>query len=141
MGGSDAESDVEVPDGRDLKGAVMAAIREHDKFFFGMVAQQAQRVEVEGDALVFTFSPVHRSLRARLDEKRGTIEGWATAAAGRRVKILSREGQPVPVAAREADPASAAKKADLTARAKAEPSVQAVLDVFGGEIEDVEEIK
>ena len=31
-------------------------------------------------------------------------------------------------------------KPDLRARAKAEPAVQAVLDVFGGEIEDVEEI-
>jgi hypothetical protein len=29
----------------------------------------------------------------------------------------------------------------LRARAKADPGVQAVLDVFGGEIEDVEEIK
>ena len=37
----------------------------------------------------------------------------------------------------------AAKKAasDLRERAKAEPAVQDMLDVFGGEIEDVEEIR
>jgi hypothetical protein len=117
----------------------MGAIREHDKFFFGMVAQQAQRVEIEDDALVFTFSPVHRSLRARLDEKRTTLEQWAAAAAGRRIRIVSREGQPAPTGGREADTAAASRKAELIARAKAEPSVQAVLDVFGGEIEDVDD--
>jgi hypothetical protein len=43
------------------------------------------------------------------------------------------------VAEKGTDTAAAARKADLRARAKAEPVVQAVLDVFGGEIEDVEE--
>jgi hypothetical protein len=33
------------------------------------------------------------------------------------------------------------RRAELEARAKAEPTVQAVLDVFGGEIENIEEIE
>ncbi len=55
------------------------------------------------------------------------------------MKVVSREGAtpPPPAAAREASD----QRADLEARAKAEPAVQAVLDVFGGEIEDVEEVE
>src|SRR5262245_19149667 len=103
-----------------------------------MVVAQAQKVEVEGDSVVFTFAPVHKSLRAQLENRKASLEQMATAAAGRRIAVLARESAPAPVATGE-DPA-AARRADLTARAKAEPAVQAVLDVFGGEIEDVEEL-
>jgi hypothetical protein len=55
--------------------------------------------------------------------------------------MIIKEGAPAPAAARsETDAAKGARAADLKARAKAEPTVQAVLDVFGGEIEDVEEV-
>jgi hypothetical protein len=53
------------------------------------------------------------------------------------MKIVAREAPPTP--APTADP-EAERKAELAARAKTEPAVQAVLDVFGGTIEDVEEI-
>jgi hypothetical protein len=44
----------------------------------------------------------------------------------------------MPAAAPAAD--DTARQAELRARAQAEPAVQAMLDVFGGDIEDVEEI-
>jgi len=50
------------------------------------------------------------------------------------------EGEAAPPTARSTTDRDATRKAELKARAKAEPSVQAVLDVFGGEIEDVEEV-
>ncbi|HET9370341.1 MAG TPA: hypothetical protein VFO19_08835, partial [Vicinamibacterales bacterium] len=122
-----------------VKSAVLASIRESNKVFYGMVIAQAQKIEVEGDSLVFTFAPVHKTLRTRLEEKRGWIEQLAQSASGRKLTLATREGPPI--AAASSDDGSDAKKAELKARAKAEPSVQAVLDVFGGEIEDVEEIK
>ena len=135
-GGSSAQRPAPSAD-VDLKGALLAALRERNRVFYSMVVAQAKSVEVEGDGVVFTFAPVHKSLRAELERQRGLIEEIAEAVAGRRMKISAQEGPP---AAAAPDPA-AQRKADLTARAKAEPSVQAVLDVFGGNIEDVEEIK
>ncbi len=126
--------------GPDPKPAFLAAIREQNKVFYSMVVAQAQKVEVEGDTVVFTFTPVHKTLRSRLEEKRAWLEPLAQAAAGRRLKIVTRESAPAPAAA-PAQPSANTRRADLVARAQAEPSVQAVLDVFGGEIEDVEEME
>jgi len=103
------------------------------------VIAAAQTIEIEGDTIVFTFAAVHKGLRAQLEGKRGWIEQLAQSSAGRRLKVVAREGAPAPVAESAATLRAGAQKTDLKARAQAEPSVQAVLDVFGGEIEDVEE--
>ncbi|HKV99202.1 MAG TPA: DNA polymerase III subunit gamma/tau [Vicinamibacterales bacterium] len=123
----------------DLKSSLLASVREQNKTFFGMVVAQAQNVAVEGDTVAFTFAPVHKGLRAQFDSKRGWLEHLAQAVAGRKITVVAREGQPAP-AASGSDESSSSRKAGLRDRAKAEPTVQAVLDVFGGEIEDVEEI-
>jgi hypothetical protein len=124
----------------DLKAAVLGTIREQNKLFFGMVIAQAQTVEVEGESLVFTFLPIHKSLRAQLETRRPWIEQLAQAACGRKITVATRESAPVEGATPAAKDSASAKRAELEARAKAEPTVQAVLDVFGGEIEDVEEM-
>jgi DNA polymerase-3 subunit gamma/tau len=125
----------------DLKSALLGAIREQNKTFYGMVIAQAQKVDVEGDTVTFTYAPIHKSLRTQLEGRRAMIEGLAQSAAGRRITVVVREAEAATAGAApgEAD-AATARRADLTARAKAEPAVQAVLDVFGGEIEDVEEV-
>jgi hypothetical protein len=105
-----------------------------------MVVAQAKTVEAEGDAVVFTFAPVHKGLRAQLEGRRAWLEQLAHATSGRKIAIVTREGAPMPAPAEPEDPARL-QKARLHARAKADPGVQAVLDVFGGEIEEVEEIK
>jgi DNA polymerase-3 subunit gamma/tau len=122
----------------DVKSALLSSIRESNKTFYGMVVAQAQKVEIEGDHVVFTFAPVHKSLRSQLEAKRAWVEQLAQSVAGRKLTVVVRESAPAPVAA--ADDPAAARRAELTARAKSEPAVQAVLDVFGGEIEDVEEL-
>jgi len=126
--------------GADLKSSLLSSIREQNKVFFGMVVAQAQNVAVERDTVVFTFAPVHKTLRAQLEGKRAWLEQLAQSVAGRRITIAAREGQPAAAAAPGEDD-QVSRKAGLRDRAKAEPTVQAVLDVFGGEIEDVEEIK
>jgi len=123
-----------------VKTSVLSTIRETDKTLYGMVIAQAQKIEVDGDALVFTFAPAHKSLMAQLDRKKGWIEQLALSASGRKMAVVTRETPPSAAPATVIDP-TAQRKAELHARAKNEPSVQAVLDVFGGEIEDVEEIQ
>ena len=128
------------PPGVDIKTAVLSTIRENDKTLYGMVIAQAQKIEVEGDAFVFTFAPAHRSLMTQLERKKGWIEQLALSAGGQKMKVVLREAAPAATSATVIDP-GAQRKAELRARARNEPSVQAMLDVFGGEIEDVEEIQ
>jgi hypothetical protein len=103
-----------------------------------MVIAQAKSIEFEGDTLVFTFAPAHKSLRNELERQSGWIQDLAKSVAGRPLKVVAKEGAPAPAPAADPD---AGRKAELTARAKAEPAVQTVLDVFGGTIEDVEEME
>ncbi|MEO8484574.1 MAG: DNA polymerase III subunit gamma/tau [Acidobacteriota bacterium] len=124
----------------EVKAAVLGSIREQNKLFYGMVIAQAQTVELEGDSLIFSFLPIHKSLRAQLDTKRAWIEQFAQSASGRKLSVVSRESAAAENSGPASKDAAATKRAELEARAKAEPTVQAVLDVFGGEIEDVEEI-
>lgn len=125
----------------DLKAALLSNVREANKVFFSMVIAQAQSVEVEGDAIAFAFAPVHKSLRTQFEGKRGWLEQIAAQIAGRPIKILAKDGDPAIAAAKSAETVqAAAKQADLKTKAKAEPGVQNILDVFGGDIESVEEI-
>ena len=128
--------------GTDVKAALLATLRESNKVFYNVVVATAQKVEIEGDQIVFTFAPVHKTLRSQLEGKRAWIEQLAQNASGRKMTVVAREGQPTASpAAAKGDDRAASKQADLRARAKAEPAVQNVLDVFGGEIEDVQEIE
>jgi hypothetical protein len=95
-------------------------------------------VAIEGDTVIFTFAAVHRHLRSQLEGKRAWIEQLARTAAGRPLSVSALEL--APVAAAETPSKNDPRRAELEARAKAEPTVQAVLDVFGGEIENIEEI-
>jgi hypothetical protein len=105
-----------------------------------MVVAQAQTIDLVGDSLVFTFTPAHRGMKAQLEQKRGWIEQVARAVTGRRVTLVTRDGEAASPPPTPADAAARQKADGLKARAKAEPTVQAVLDVFGGEIAEVEEI-
>jgi DNA polymerase-3 subunit gamma/tau len=128
--------------GADLKAALLATIRDQNKTFYNVVIATAQKIEVQGDAVIFTFLPAHKVPRAQLETKKAWIEQLAHSASGRKIVVKSVEAAVAPAPA--ADPAvDATKKSatDLRERAKAEPAVQDMLDVFGGEIEDVEEIR
>ena len=118
----------------------MAAIRENNKTLFSMVIAQAHTIAIEGASIVFTFAPVHKSLRAQLETKRAVVEQIAQNVTGKKMSLVVREAPAAPTGAPAVDPA-AARKAELIARAKAEPTVQAMLDVFGGEIQNVEELE
>ena len=125
----------------ELKVALLSNVREANKVFFSMVIAQAQSVEVEGDAIAFAFAPVHKNLRTQFEGKRGWLEQIAAQIAGRPIKVVAKDGDPAIAAAKSAETVqAAAKQADLKAKAKTEPGVQNILDVFGGDIESVEEL-
>ena len=131
--------------GDELKDAVLEELRRVKKFFYGTVIAQAQRIEVEGDKLVFAFAPQHKALKAQLEQSRTFLEDVASQFAGRRVAVVAVDGVvAAPPAA--AKPGAAAdenappdRQADLKKQALEDAGVQAMLDVFAAEIREVEE--
>jgi DNA polymerase III subunit gamma/tau len=129
-----------VPPGQ-LKEAFLDEVRRSKKYFHGTVIAMAQKIEVDGDRLVFTFGPHHRALRVQLDQTRPWLEDVASKLAGRRMAIASAEG--VSAASKEPGVRTAApadeRKDALKQQALEDSGVQAMLDVFAAEIKDVEE--
>jgi DNA polymerase III subunit gamma/tau len=127
-----------------LKDSLLSEIRAGKPFFYNTVIAQAQKIEVAGDRVTFTFSPTHRALREQFEQSRGWVETTAERVAGRRVMVESAQGVVSAAAPAESgsksDSGSAAKR-DLKADAMSSSAIQAVLDVFPAEIRDVEEIK
>ena len=127
-----------------LKDGLLAEIRSGKGFFYNTVIAQAQSIDVSGDSVTFAFLPTHRALRDQLEQNRAWIEAAAARVAGRKITVTSVQveaGAPA-AAAKPADtePASPGGKRDLKAEAMSSAAVQAVLDVFPGEVKDVEEL-
>ena len=76
----------------DVKNAFLDEVRKSKKFFYGTVVAQAQRIDVEGDRIVFTFAPQQGALRVQLDQARAWLDALATQLAGRRMTVVSAEG-------------------------------------------------
>jgi hypothetical protein len=117
-------------------------VRRAKKFFHGTVIAMAQKIEVDGDRIVFTFGPHHRALRLQLEQTRTWLEEVASRLAGRRVAIVSAEGSVGSWAAKTGVPPSGPATeglAELKQQALEDSAVQAMLDVFAAEIKDVEE--
>jgi DNA polymerase-3 subunit gamma/tau len=145
-----------------LKENFLEEVRRVKKFFYGTVLAQAQKIEFEGERVVFTFSPQHRALRVQLEQNRPFLEQLASQLAGRKMVVAAAEGvgptspsaspssgPPSPAGAgfgETPSPANAGsvgsneKKQELKDRALADSGVQTMLDVFAAEIKDVEEM-
>jgi hypothetical protein len=128
-----------------LKDAFLEEIRKSKKFFHGTVVAQAQRIDVEGDRIVFVYGPQHRALRSQLEQNRQWLETTASELAGRRLSVVASEGASAD-GAQPAKSTTEAPKTDdrqnaLKQQALADSGVQALLDVFAAEIKDVEEME
>ncbi len=128
-----------------FKDALLAAIRSSKDVFYNMVIAQAQKVEVVGDRVTFSFSPAQRTLRETFEQNRPGLETIARQVAGRRIVIdavqiaaaaAPAEGSQPP----EVDQKSADRKSALRQQALADAGVQAMLEIFPAEIRDVEEL-
>ena len=145
--GSPLRTESAAPAAGGLKDALLAEIRGGKAFFYNTVVAQAQSIEVSGDRVTFAFLPTHRALRDQFEQNRPWIEAAAERVAGRKITVMSVqvESGAAPPAANGAKPEvpeapSTNGKRDLKAEAMSSAAVQAVLDVFPGEIKDVEEL-
>ena len=123
----------------DGKGAILEEIKRRKKFFHGTVVAQAQRIELVDGRLVFTFAPGQRTLADQVEQGRKWLEEMAAQVAGRKVAVVAeRAGGDAPPAAPTAAPEPAG---DLKREVLGNQVVQAMLDVLGAEIRDVEKIE
>jgi DNA polymerase-3 subunit gamma/tau len=125
-----------------FKDAFLAEIRKTKAVFYNTVVAQAQRIDVAGDKVTFTFLPAQRTLREVFDQSRTWLESTAEKVAGRKLAVGAAQAeapavaQPVPAA-----PDPETTKKSLREQALADAGVQALLDVFPAEIRDIEELK
>ena len=132
----------------DFKDRFLAELQRQNRTFFNLHVATAQKIEIDGGRLVFTFGPVHETMRQQVDARRQWLESLAESVAGRKVGVVTTRGAASdapasrPTAGVEPSaPAAPLPDADLKARALADGGVQAMLDVFPAEIREVEEIK
>ena len=138
----DAMPNVRAVGPAELKDAFLTEVRQSKKFFYGTVVAQAQRIDIDGDRVVFTFAPQHRALRGQLDQTHAWLDALASQLSGRKMTVASAEGTAPSRAGAPAPTAEAPetdRQSDLRQQALADSGVQAMLDVFAAEIKDVEE--
>jgi DNA polymerase-3 subunit gamma/tau len=139
-------ADVAPPPGN-FKDALLNEIRKSKMVFYSTVCAQAQKIEVAGDAVTFTFSPNQRTLLNMFEKDRSWLESIAQQVTGRRIAVTGVQADSGGAAAAPAKNGGQAaagaaddKKSALREQAMADAGVQAMLEVFPAEIRDVEEM-
>ena len=123
-----------------FKDAFLAEVRKGKAVLYNMVVAQAQKIEVAGDRVTFTFSATQRALRDQFEQNRVWLESTAQQASGRKITVAAVQQDAAPDPPSGAAPPPPDRKAELRAQAMADAGVQAMLEVFPAEIRDVEEI-
>ena len=130
-----------------VKDALLAEIQKTKKLFYGTVIAQAQRIDVGDDRVVLAFGPQHRIFKQQVEQNRGWLEEMAARLAGHPMTVTAVDGEGA-TPAKPGDAAKAAgaaaagtdKQSALKQKALEDSGVQAMLDVFGTDIKEVEEM-
>jgi hypothetical protein len=131
--------------GTALKDAFLSAIEKKRPMVYGTIVAQAQRIDVEGDRIVFCYGPDRTMLGDGVSRERAWLEELATGLAGRRISVMADVAKGEPGASparagtRTAAPAGAAR--DLKAEAMKDPVLQSLLDVIPAEVKDITELE
>ena len=131
--------------GTALKDLFLSAIEKKRPMVYGTIVAQAQRIDVEGDRIIFRFGPVQTMLRDGVIREKAWLEELATGLAGRRMSVAADLAKSDPGVApahssmRPSDPAGQAR--DLKAAAMKDPVLQSLLDVIPSEVKDITELK
>jgi DNA polymerase III gamma/tau subunit len=133
-------------DSRDVRGeggrdAFLLEIRKTKVAFYNTVVAQAQKIEFGADRVTFSFLPAHRMLREQLEQNRPWLEQIASAVAGKKMPVGAAQVEVASGGAAASAPAAPTRPADLKSAVMADSAVQAMLDVFPAEIENIEEIE
>ncbi len=117
-------------------------IRKAKVMFYNTVVAQAQKIDFGSDRVTFAFLPAHRILGEQVEQNRPWLEQIAGAVAGRKMTVGAAQSEAaVDALPPPGSPVAASKPADLKTTAMTDSAVQAMLDVFPAEIENVEEIE
>jgi len=127
------------------KDAVLAEIKKSKPVFYSTVCAQAQKIEVAGDRVTFTFSANQRTLLNMFEQNRAWLETLAQQVTGRRIAVAGVQAAAASADAptsgdRSGDAPERDKKSALREQALADAGVQTMLEVFPAEIRDVEEM-
>ncbi|MGE3276781.1 MAG: DNA polymerase III subunit gamma/tau [Vicinamibacterales bacterium] len=151
----DVDADAALPaapvaDTRALKDALLAEIKRAKVFFYNTVVAQAYSVDVAAGAVTFSFLPNQKVPRQQCESAKAWLEELASGVAGGRVavRVALAEGEapaapaPGPVATGPATsaPASSPDEAALRDEALANPTVQALFEIFPVEKTKIEEM-
>ena len=132
-----------------FKDALIAEIKKGKPTFYNIVVAQAQKIEVAGDRVTFSFTPVQRALKDQFEQQKAWLESIALGLAGQKITMASAQADasgappaadPAGPGAQPPDKQSAEKKSALREQALADAGVQTMLEVFPAEIRDVEEM-
>jgi DNA polymerase III subunit gamma/tau len=132
-----------IADPATLKDALLAEIKRVKRFVYGTVVSKARSIEIDGDRIVFTYAPSQAALRAQLEQLRPWLESVAGPLAGRRLAVVTAQGEAAagPAGPAAAEGAEQERQAVLRAEALEDAAVQAMLDVFVADIREVEELE
>ncbi len=123
-------------DAETFRAKLLDEVRKRKKGFHMMALAQARRVDVDERAITFVFSAIHKVSVEQVEANRAFLEALVVELGGRpmavKTEVLKDAG---------ADGAGDEQREQMKARALAENAVQGLLDVFPGEILDVQEGK
>ena len=131
-----------------MKDRFLREVKSAKGFFYNTVVAHAYRIDVDPARITFTFLPNQKVPRQQCDEQRRMLEEIAEKVAGKRIPVTvviadgGAAAAQTPVAARPA-PAPEAPRAseeDLRQQAMADPTVQALFEIFPVEKAKIEEI-
>jgi DNA polymerase-3 subunit gamma/tau len=125
-----------------LKDAFVAQVKASKVFFYNTVVAQAYRVDVTPSKITFAFLPNQKVPRQQCEDMKAFLEDLAEKVAGQRIPVA------ITVAAAPAAPGAPgapsapghADEAALREEAMADPSVQALFEIFPVEKSKVEEM-
>jgi DNA polymerase-3 subunit gamma/tau len=118
---------------------ILAEVKRAKKFFHGTVVAQAQRIDLEGDKLVFVFTPGQRTLASQLRQNSGWLEQMASKIVGRQVVVIT-EQRDAELLSESVTPESS-EQALLREQAMSDPVVQSIFEVFSAEVGSIEKLE
>ncbi len=126
-----------------LRDAFLAGIEKKRPMLYGTMVAQAERIDAEGDRIVFRYSPIKTMMAEQVSQHRAWLEELAASVAGRRIAVTAdvAKGEPGALLGKGGRAsAPAAPERDLKAEALKDPVLQSLLDVIPSEVKDITEL-
>jgi len=133
-----------------LKDAFLAQVKASKVFFYNTVVAQAYRVDVTPSKITFAFLPNQKVPKQQCEDMKAFLEDVAEKVAGQRIPVTvavadaaaapAAPGAPSAPGAPGSPASSRADEAALREEAMADPSVQALFEIFPVEKSKVEEM-